>query len=101
LESADVSVEALDSLLLSESVSIENEDGLLWFILKLSPGCRDLLKHIAIIFLSANGLSLLGTDFRIPPESLWQCAFKQFAGLLLDSRIISGFPKVFVDGCEI
>jgi hypothetical protein len=66
LESAEVSVEALDSLLLSESVSIENKDGLLWFILKLSPGCRDLLKHIAIIFLSANGLSLLGTDFRIP-----------------------------------
>jgi hypothetical protein len=29
LESADVSVEALDSLLLSESVSIESEDGLL------------------------------------------------------------------------
>jgi hypothetical protein len=97
LESAEVSVEALDSLFLSELVSIEKEDGLLWFLLKLGPGCRDLLKHIAIIFLSENVLSLLGKDFRIPPESFCQCASEQFARLLLDSQIISSFPEIFAE----
>jgi hypothetical protein len=45
LESTDVSVEALDSLLLSESVSVENEKALLCLILKLGIGNRDLLKQ--------------------------------------------------------
>jgi hypothetical protein len=78
LESADLSVEALDSLLLSESVSVESEDALLQFILKLGPGYRDLLRHIQLRFLSEDGLSFFEEHFGIPPESLWQ-----FAHLLL------------------
>jgi hypothetical protein len=73
LESADLSVlsvEALDSLLSTQSFSVENEDALLRFILKLGPGYRDLLRHIEIEFMSEDGLSLLDEHFRIPPESL-------------------------------
>jgi hypothetical protein len=74
LESVDVlvlSFEALDSLLLSESVSVESEDALLRIILKLGPGYRNLLRHIQIVFLSEDGFSLLEEHFGIPPESLW------------------------------
>jgi hypothetical protein len=100
LESADLSVEALDGLLLSESVSVGSEDALLEFILKLGPGYRDLLGHIEIGFLSEDGLSLLERDFGIPPESLWQCAAERIAhppSPPLDSRIISGFPEIFAE----
>jgi hypothetical protein len=51
LESVDVSVvsfEALDSLLLNESISIESEDSLLCLILTLDLGYRNLLRHINI-----------------------------------------------------
>jgi hypothetical protein len=101
LGSADLlvlSVEALDSLLLSESVFVESEDALLQFILNCDPGYRDLLRHIQIGFLSDDGLSLLEEDFEIPPESLLQGAVEWIAHPLclpLDSRIISGFPGIF------
>jgi hypothetical protein len=65
LDSSAVSIlcfESLDSLLLNESVSVESEDALLRFILKLGPDCRDLLRHIQIGFLSEH--------FELPPESL-------------------------------
>jgi hypothetical protein len=99
LESVDVSVEALDSLLLSESISVRSEDALLRLILKLGPGYRDLLRHIQIGFLSANGLSLLDEHFEIPSESIWQCAVERIAHLPspLDSRIISVFPDIFAE----
>jgi hypothetical protein len=103
LESADVSVEALDSLLLSEWISVENEDALLRFILKLGPGYRDLLRHIEICFLSESGLSLLSEYLRIPPESLWQCAAELIAHPPppppppFDSRIISDIPEIFAE----
>jgi hypothetical protein len=102
LESADLSVlsvEALDNLLSSESISVESEDALLHFILKLGPGYRDLLRHIEIGFLSKDGLSLLEEDFEIPPESLWQCAAERIAHppFLFDSRIISDFPEIFAE----
>jgi hypothetical protein len=97
LESVDVSVfsvEVLDSLLLSESISIESEDSLLLFILKLGPDYRDLLRHIQIVFLSESGLSLLEEDLGIPPESLWYVIAERIAHppSPLDSRIISDFP---------
>jgi hypothetical protein len=44
LKPADLSFEALDSLLLSESVSVESEDALLRFILKLGRGYRGSAK---------------------------------------------------------
>jgi hypothetical protein len=44
LESADLSVEVLDSLLLSESISVESEDAPLRFILNRGAGYRDLLR---------------------------------------------------------
>jgi hypothetical protein len=97
-ESSDVSVlsvEALDSLLLSESISIESEDALLEIILKLGPGYRDLLRHIQIVFLSDDGFSLLNENFEIPPESVWQCAVEQITHPLpLNSPIISDFLEI-------
>jgi hypothetical protein len=93
LESADLSVEALDSLLLSESVSVESEDALLKFVLKLGRGYRDLLRHIQVVFLSEDGLSLLE---EIPPESLWYFIAERIAHLL-DSGIISDFPGIFAE----
>jgi hypothetical protein len=75
LEAVDVSVlsvEALDSLLLSKSVSVGSEDALLQSILKLGSGSRDLLKHIQMVFLNGDDLSLLDEYFKIPPESVWQ-----------------------------
>jgi hypothetical protein len=101
LESADVSIlsfEALDSLLSSESISVESEDALLQFILKLGLDYRDLLSHIQIEFLSEDGLSLLDEHFGIPPESVWQCAVELvIPPPPLDSRIISDFPKIFAE----
>jgi hypothetical protein len=52
------SLEVLGNLLLSESISIGNEDALFGFILKLGSGYLDLLRHIQIVFLSEDGLSL-------------------------------------------
>jgi hypothetical protein len=97
LESADVSVEALDSLLLSELISIDSEDAFLRFILKLGPGYWDLLRHIQLRFLSEDGLSLLEKNLGISPESVWQYAAEQFAHLPLDSRIISSFQETFAE----
>jgi hypothetical protein len=100
VESADVSVlsvEALDSLLLSESVSVGSEDALLRFILKLGPGYRDLLRHIAIGFLSEDGFCILEDDFGIPPESLWQRTAERIAHPPPDSQIISDFPEIFAE----
>jgi hypothetical protein len=51
-----LSVEALDSLLLSESILIASEDSLLRFLLKLGPDYRNLLRHIRFVFLSEDGL---------------------------------------------
>jgi hypothetical protein len=70
LESAGLSVETLYGLLLSESVSIESEDALLRFTLKLGRKYRDLLRHIQVGFLSEDGFCILEEDFGIPPESL-------------------------------
>jgi hypothetical protein len=101
LESANLSVlslEALDSLLLSESISVENEDALLRFILKLGSDYRDLVRHIKIGFLSEDGLSLLHEHFGIPPESVWNCAAELTAHHPFpDSRIISDFPEIFAE----
>jgi hypothetical protein len=98
LESVDVSIlsiDALDSLLLSESVSVESEDSLLRIILKLGPDYRNLLRHIQIAFLNEDGLSLLEEHFEIPPESLWECVAERIAHPPLSSRIISDLPEVF------
>jgi hypothetical protein len=92
-----LSVEVLDSLLLNESISVESEDALLRFILKLGPGYRDLLMQIEIEFLSEDALSPLDEDLGIPPESLWECAAERIAHSSLDSRIISGFPEIFAE----
>jgi hypothetical protein len=99
LESADLSVlsfEALDNLLLSESISVKSEDALLQLILKLGPSYRDLLGHIEIEFLSEDGLSLLDEYLRIPPESVWECAAERISPLL-NSQIISDFPEIFAE----
>jgi hypothetical protein len=95
-----LSIEGLDSLFLRESVSVESEDALLQFILKLGSGYRDFLRHIQIEFLSDDGLSLLNEHFGIPPESIWQCAAERIAHPPpppLDSRIISDFPEIFAE----
>jgi hypothetical protein len=94
-----LSVEALDSLLLDEFVTVESEDALLRFILNLGLDYRDLVRHIQIGFLSEDGLSLLVEHFGIPPESIWQCAAEQIAHppSLIDSQIISDFPEIFAE----
>jgi hypothetical protein len=100
MESSDLSIlsfEALDSLLLSESISVESEDALLRFILKLGPFYQTLLRHIQIDFLSEDGLSLLDEHFGFPPESVWQCAVEQIIHppFTFGLRIISDFPEIF------
>jgi hypothetical protein len=102
LESVDVSVvsvEGLDSLLLSDSILIESEDALLRLILKLGPGYRYLLRHIDIRFLSEDGLSLLEEDLEIPLESVWQSAAERIAHppSPFESQIISDFPEIFAE----
>jgi hypothetical protein len=95
-----LSIEALDSLLLNESISIGSEDALLKFILKLDRSYRGLLRHIQIEFLSEDGLSLLCEDFGIPPESVWQCTVELIAHPPpppFDSRIISDLPEIFAE----
>jgi hypothetical protein len=72
-EPADLSassVELLDNLRLSDSVSVGTEDGLWQFILKRGPSSRGLVRHIQIEFLSEGGLSLLNEHFDIPPPSI-------------------------------
>jgi hypothetical protein len=99
LESADVSVlsvEALDSLLLSESISVGSEDSLLRIILNIGSGYRDLLRHIHFGFLSENGFPILDEHFGIPPESVWDSAVEQITHLPFpNSQIISDFPEIF------
>jgi hypothetical protein len=103
LESVDVSIlsiEELNNLLLSEFVTVESEDSLLQFILKLGRDYRDLLRHIKIAFLSKDGLSLLDEDLEIPPESVWQSAVERITQpppAPFDSRIISDFPEIFAE----
>jgi hypothetical protein len=108
LQSTDLSrlsIDLLDSLLLSESVSVGSEDELLRFILNLSPDYWTLLKHIQIGFLSENGLSILAEHFEILPESVWQLtaelitrSFPYFSiSNVLDSRIISVLPEIFAE----
>jgi hypothetical protein len=102
-ESADLSnfsFEALDNLLLNESVSVESEDSLLRDILKLGPDYRDLVRHIHISFLSADGLSLLSEHFDHPPESVWQNTAELISHSPpppFDSQIISDFPEIFAE----
>jgi hypothetical protein len=100
LESVDVSAEALDSLLLSEFVTVESEDSLLQLILKLGSGYRDLLRHIQIGFLSEDGLSLLDEHCEIPSESVWNCVVEWIVhppAPLFNSQIISDFPEIFAE----
>jgi hypothetical protein len=91
----------LNSLLLSESISIESDNALLQIILKLGPAYRHLLKHIQIGFLCYNGFSILGEDFGIPPESLWRSATERIVHPPLppfpDSQIFSKFPQIFAE----
>jgi hypothetical protein len=102
-ESVDVSivsVEALDSLLLNDSISIESEDALLRVILKLGSGYRDLLRHIRLECLSEDGFSFLEGDLGIPLESVEECAAKQISHpprRLFDSQIIADLPEILAD----
>jgi hypothetical protein len=95
---SDLAIELLDSLLLSESVSVESEDAFFELILKLGPDYRNLLRHIQTVFLSEDGLSLLEEHFP-PPELLWECAAERIVHLPppFDSRIISDVPEMFAE----
>jgi hypothetical protein len=101
-ESLDVSVnsiEAMDSLLLNESISIKSEDSLLRMILKLGSGYRELLRHIQLEFLNDSGLSLLSEYLVIPPESVWECAAERISHRRspFDSPISSRFPAILAE----
>jgi hypothetical protein len=69
----------VESRLLSESVSVESEDALLPFILKLGSDDRNLLRYIQIGFLPKDVLFLFNEHFWISPESVWWCAFERIA----------------------
>jgi hypothetical protein len=97
LKSTVFSFEALDSLLLNEFVRVESEDSLLDDILKLGSSYRDLVRHIQISFLSADGLSLLFEHFDIPSESVWHCVVERIVPPRFDSQIISDFPEIFAE----
>jgi hypothetical protein len=98
LENVNVSVEALDNLLLKASVTVKSEDSLLEFILKLGPAYRNLLRHIQIEFLSEKGFSILDEYLEIPPESIWNCAVELITNPPFpNSRIISDFPEIFAE----
>jgi hypothetical protein len=93
---SNFSFEVLDNLLLNESISVESEDSLLPHILKPGPDYRDLVRHIQIANLSANGLSLLSESFDIPFESVLHCAVERITHPhgLFDSQIISDIPAI-------
>jgi secreted Zn-dependent insulinase-like peptidase len=57
-----VSIDALDSLLLHEIVTVESEDSLLWIMLSLGSDYRDLPRHIKIEFLSVGDSSRINLD---------------------------------------
>jgi hypothetical protein len=103
VESADLSIlsfEALDDLLLTSSVIIENEDSLLQLFLHFGSGYRLLLRHIQLGFLSNEALSLLADHFEFPPESVWRSAAEAIQYPPpgpLDSLIVSSFPALFTE----
>jgi hypothetical protein len=68
---SQLSLEALDSFLSSETFSIENEDLLLEFLLELGTEYLPLLSHLQICYLSSNGLSKLASNL---VESTWTSA---------------------------
>jgi hypothetical protein len=97
---SNFSFEVLDNLLLNESVSVESEDSLLRHILHLRPNYRDLVRHIHIVNLSEDGLSLLFESFDIPSESVLHFAVERIRHPPpppLDSQIISGIPEIFAE----
>jgi hypothetical protein len=92
LDISNLSLEALDTLLLNEFLTVESEDSLLINILKLDGRYPDLLWHIRIEFLSEDGASLLSEYFEILTESVWESAVEAITNLpppsSFDSRII-------------
>jgi hypothetical protein len=97
---SNFSVDALDNLLLNESISVESEDSLLRDILKLGPDYRDLVRHIHIVNLTEDGLSLLSESFDVPSESVFRCTVERITRPPpppLDSQIISDFPEIFAE----
>jgi hypothetical protein len=97
-DSQELSVEALDVLLSSESISVDSEDSLLDFVLNLDSVYLGLLRHIQIEFLSEYGLSLLEKHFGSLPESVWNGVVERITQQTPpDSMIISDFPEIFAD----
>jgi hypothetical protein len=94
-----LSVDALDSLLSSESFIVDSEDALLQILFTF--GHPPLLRHIRWDFVSAAAIASLCEDltFCPPTESLWLSV----ADRLLhpppppgfDSLIVSDFPPLF------
>jgi hypothetical protein len=94
-----LSVDALDSLLLSESFIVDSEDTLLQMLFPL--GHPPLLPHIQWEFVSAAAITSLGEEpaFYPPTESLWRAMADRLLGPPpppgFDSLIISDFPSLF------
>jgi hypothetical protein len=100
IDLSELSVEALDSLLSNESISIQSEDALLELILKLGVEFWPLLNRISLRFLSADGLFILAHHFSVPLESVWSSIPEWVVQLpppCLDSLILSDFPNIFVE----
>jgi hypothetical protein len=92
-----LSVDSLDSVLLSESFMINSEDSLLQILFTL--GHPPLLHHIRWEFVSAAAIASLCEDPLLcpPTESLWLAVADRLLHPLgrLDSLIVSDFPPLF------
>jgi hypothetical protein len=81
------SVDALDEILTEGSFYIEREDDLFLRIVRLSSEHRPLL--------SAVGVAALSECVAFPPECIWTGISDLLMIPVLDSAIISDFPKIF------
>jgi hypothetical protein len=91
-----LSMETVDRLLSSESLSVESEDALLNFLLRLGPAYSPLLRHIRPGFLSVGGACVLADLLIDPPEWAWPSVADWLvsppSGFV--SQIISRFPAI-------
>jgi hypothetical protein len=96
-----LSVDALDSMLLSESLMVDSEDALLHILLTLAH--PPLLRHIQWEFVSSAAITSLCEDltFCHPTESLWLAVADRLLqpppppAPEIDSLIVSDFPPLF------
>jgi hypothetical protein len=103
---AILSVDALESLLSSESVAIMSEDDLLWLLLGLDTEYAPLLRHVRFADIAPDSVIPFASNFRDDDltELLWDAFLGMLAASLtapslaaFDSVILPRFPDIFAD----